>query len=130
MLRSLVDQLRQILTADADDPASAGSSRPRIPTTKTATRSTSGSSTTTCKGDGSPRSRSSRTRLDAERVDAEQLAAWMGAVNDIRLVIGTSLDVSEDPSFEITDDDPDVQAYAIYTYCSWLLEQIVEALNP
>ena len=47
----------------------------------------------------------------------------MGAVNDIRLVIGTKLDVSEDPSFEITDDDPDVQAYAIYTYCSWLLER-------
>ena len=68
--------------------------------------------------------------VDATELDAEQLAAWMGAVNDLRLVLGTKLDVSEDPMFEIPDDDPDVQAYAIYTYCSWLLEQIVEALNP
>ena len=54
----------------------------------------------------------------------------MGAVNDIRLVIGTKLDVSEDPSFDIDEDDPDAQAHAIYTYLGWLLEQIVERAEP
>jgi hypothetical protein len=39
--------------------------------------------------------------LAADRVDEEQLVAWMSAVNDIRLVIGTKLDVSEDASFDI-----------------------------
>ena len=70
------------------------------------------------------------TTLDAERLDEEELGAWMGALNDIRLVIGTKLDVSEDPSFEISDDDPDAPAYAIYAYLGWLLEQVVDALNP
>ncbi len=68
--------------------------------------------------------------LAADRVDEEQLVAWMGAINDIRLVIGTKLDVSEDPSFDVDEDDPDAQAHAIYTYLGWLLEQIVSELNP
>ena len=68
--------------------------------------------------------------VDSERVDQEQLVAWMGAINDTRLVIGTKLDVSEDPSFDIDDDDPSAPAYAIYTYLGWLLEQVVEELNP
>jgi len=68
--------------------------------------------------------------LDAERLDEEQLVAWMGVLNDTRLVIGTKLDVSEDPTFDIADDDPDAPAYAIYAYLGWLLEQIVDVLNP
>ena len=68
--------------------------------------------------------------VDSERIDQEQLVAWMGAINDTRLVIGTKLDVSEDPSFDIDDDDPAAPAYAIYTYLGWLLEQVVEELNP
>lgn len=68
--------------------------------------------------------------LDAERIDEEQLVSWMGALNDTRLVIGTKLDVSEDPTFNVADDDPDAPAYAIYAYLGWLLEQIVEVLNP
>jgi hypothetical protein len=68
--------------------------------------------------------------IDSERVDEEQLVAWMGAINDTRLVIGTKLDVSEDPSFDIADDDPTAPAHAIYTYLGWLLEQLVEELSP
>jgi len=68
--------------------------------------------------------------LGADRLDEEQVVAWMGALNDTRLVIGTKLDVSEDPTFDIADDDPDAPAYAIYAYLGWLLEQIVDALNP
>jgi len=67
--------------------------------------------------------------IDAERVDEEQLLAWMGAINDTRLVIGTKLDVSEDPTFDIADDDPSAPAYAIYMYLGWLLEQAVEELG-
>jgi len=70
------------------------------------------------------------TTVDADRLDEEQLVAWMGAVNDVRLVIGTKLDVSEDPYFDIDEADPDAQAHAIYTYLGWLLEQIVSELNP
>ena len=65
--------------------------------------------------------------LDAERVSEEQLLAWMGAVNDLRLVLGTRLDVSEDMD-EIDPADPDAPTLAVYGYLGWLLEHIVAAL--
>lgn len=65
--------------------------------------------------------------LDAERVSQEQLLAWMGAVNDLRLVLGTRLDVSEDMD-EIDPADPDAPTFAVYGYLGWLLEHIVAAL--
>src|SRR5438093_542532 len=34
--------------------------------------------------------------VDATRHDEEQLLAWLGALNDLRLVLGTRLDVSEE----------------------------------
>ena len=67
--------------------------------------------------------------IDAERVDEEQLTAWMGAINDLRLVLGTRLDVSEDMDIEeLEDDDPLTPAFALYGYLGWLQEQIVAAL--
>src|SRR5947209_5095809 len=34
--------------------------------------------------------------VDASSVSEDDLAAWMGAINDLRLVLGTRLDVSEE----------------------------------
>ncbi len=65
--------------------------------------------------------------LDADVVTEEQLQAWMSAVNDLRLVLGTRLDVSEDLD-EIDPDDPDAPLFAAYSYLGWLLENIVAAL--
>ena len=66
--------------------------------------------------------------IDATRLDEEQLLRWMGSVNDLRLVLGTRLDVSEDLD-EIPLDDPDAPLYGVYGYLGWLLEHIVEALS-
>jgi hypothetical protein len=64
--------------------------------------------------------------VDATHVSEEELQAWMGAVNDLRLVIGTKLDVSEEMDLgDLDDDHPDVELFAIYSYLGWLLEQIV-----
>jgi hypothetical protein len=57
----------------------------------------------------------------------EQLAAWLGAINDLRLVLGTRLDVSEEP-LEVDADDPDAPAYAVYEYLGFLLSEVVDAL--
>lgn len=65
--------------------------------------------------------------VDADVITEEQLLAWMGAVNDLRLVIGTRLDVSEDMD-DIDPDDPDAPLFAAYGYLGWLLENIVAAL--
>lgn len=67
--------------------------------------------------------------IEADRLDAEGLGAWLGALNDLRLFLGTSLDVTEETYEEpLPPDDPNAQAYAIYAYLSWLEEQVVEAL--
>jgi hypothetical protein len=65
--------------------------------------------------------------VSADELDAEQLAAWMGAVNDLRLMLGTYLDVAEDMD-PVDEDDPNAPAYAVYDYLTMLLSQIVDAM--
>jgi hypothetical protein len=67
--------------------------------------------------------------LEASRLDEEQVLAWLGALNDLRLVLGTRLDVTEE-LYEtgIPDDDPRASAYAVYHYLGWLEEQVVVGL--
>ena len=67
--------------------------------------------------------------LDARRLTEDQLVSWLGALNDIRLVLGTKLDVSEETyDREVPDDHPEAAGLALYFYLGWLEEQVVEAL--
>jgi len=43
--------------------------------------------------------------VGASNVDEAQLLAWMGAINDLRLVLGTRLDVSEETAFDADPED-------------------------
>lgn len=63
----------------------------------------------------------------ADELDEHQLTAWLTALNDLRLVLGTRLDVSEDQP-ELDVDDPAAPAMAVYGYLSVLLGDIVDAL--
>jgi Domain of unknown function (DUF2017) len=68
--------------------------------------------------------------LDAKRVSEDELVAWMGGVNDLRLVLGTKLEVTEEMYEQPIDDDtPNAQQLAIYHYLGWLEEQMVVALS-
>jgi len=68
--------------------------------------------------------------LDQKRLDAEQADAWLRALNDLRLVLGTRLDVQEDTFAEqLRQDDPRAPALAVYAYLSWMQEQLIEALS-
>ena len=68
--------------------------------------------------------------IDAEVLQEDQLTAWLGALNDLRLVLGTSIDVTEDMYDQPMDpDDPRAPSFAVYTYLGWLQEQVVEALS-
>ncbi len=58
----------------------------------------------------------------------EEALAWMAAVNDLRLVLGTRLDVGDDLG-PVDPDDPDAPALAAYEYLGFLLHEIVEALT-
>jgi hypothetical protein len=68
---------------------------------------------------------------DAERLTEEQLTAWLKVLNDLRLVIGTSLDVQEDhdPANDVPPDDPRAPLAALYWFLSYLLEAAVQALS-
>ena len=67
--------------------------------------------------------------VDASRLTEEEITAWLGALNDLRLVLGTRLDVTEELYEEgLPEGDPRYPAFALFAYLGWLEEQIVEAL--
>jgi hypothetical protein len=66
----------------------------------------------------------------ATRLDEEQLLAWMRALNDVRLVLGTRLDVTEEGDERPVDRrDPRAPAFAVYDYLTYLQGEIIEALS-
>lgn len=67
--------------------------------------------------------------IDASKLTEEEVTAWLRALNDLRLVLGTRLDVTEETYEEgLPEDDPRSPAFALFAYLGWLEEQIVEAL--
>ena len=68
--------------------------------------------------------------VDNERLDEEEALAWMRAINDTRLLLGTRLDVGEDPDQRrVAPDDPRAPSFALYDYLSMLTQELVEALG-
>ena len=67
---------------------------------------------------------------DAQQLDQEQLLAWMRSLNQLRLVLGTRLDVDEETSGLLPDpQDPDADVRSVFLYLGWLQEQVVDALS-
>ena len=62
-------------------------------------------------------------KLVLDRDDAD---SWLGWLNDIRLVLGTRLDVRED------DDElePEDQLAVVYSWLGWLQESLLSCLDP
>jgi hypothetical protein len=57
----------------------------------------------------------------------DQPGCWMGSINDLRLVLGTRLDVSED-DVDIDPEHPEAAAFAVYHYLGWVLDDIVKVM--
>ncbi len=57
----------------------------------------------------------------------EQMTSLMQAVNGVRLVLGTILDVTEDDDVVAIEDH--VPEYQLYAYLSWLLDSAVLAAS-
>ncbi len=66
---------------------------------------------------------------DERRLDAAQVEAWCGALNDLRLVLGERLGVTEE-LYETGIDPRDSRApqLAVYGWLTWLQGEIVETL--
>lgn len=68
--------------------------------------------------------------LDADEIDGGQLDEWIRAVNAVRLIFGTVLDVDEDTEDEDFDpESPESVRYAVYHYLSALLDAGVSVLS-
>jgi Domain of unknown function (DUF2017) len=72
-----------------------------------------------------------RETLAGETLEVDQAEQWLRALNDMRLVLGTRWDVTEQLDYGKLDlDEPRGRELAVYGYLSWLQEQLVEALQP
>jgi hypothetical protein len=68
--------------------------------------------------------------VGSDRLSEEELSAWLASVNDLRLVLGVRLAVTEESTPAEFNGDPETeQAYALYAYLSYLEEEMVEALS-
>ncbi len=69
--------------------------------------------------------------IDAHLLSEEQLLSWLGVLNDLRLVLGTRLEITEETTEEdFAAGDPLASTFALYGYLTWLVDAIVRALDP
>jgi hypothetical protein len=129
LLRGLLDQLEPLLV-DPDDPSMRRLFPPAYSEEKSDEQYRSLVRDQLVNG----RARSLATMRDtlaAEAIDLEQADEWLRALNDLRLVLGTRLDVSEDVDYGRLDlNDPRGRDLAVYGYLAWLQEQLVDAIQP
>ena len=63
-------------------------------------------------------------------LDRDQVDAWLGTLNDLRLVLGTRLEVTEDTEVDPAADDPHTQALHVYGFLGYLQETLLGAVDP
>lgn len=138
LLRSLPEQMRAVLEEDTDDPARARLF-PRAYLDPTAESEES-------EWQALVHPSLLRERLDAlELITAtlvrasvngdwwqialtpDEVQAWLGVLNDTRLVLGTTLGITEEERV-LDPADPEAGAYAMYQWLTWLQGDLVEAL--
>jgi hypothetical protein len=128
LLTNLVDQLRELLELTTDDP----SVRRLFPTAYHDDPERDQEYQQLVRDELLERRLESLAVVEAtaslDELDEAQLTSWLTALNDLRLVLGTRLDVSEDQD-EVHDDHPDAPAMAVYGYLSGLLAEVVDALG-
>ena len=62
-------------------------------------------------------------------LDESEMLAFVQAVNSVRLVLGTVLDVGEDDDVDPSDELVDAPEYHLYGYLSWVLDSAVRAMS-
>ena len=63
-------------------------------------------------------------------LDDEQVDQWLALLTDIRLAIGTRLDVTvERMASEIDSNDPDAAALAVLHWLGWIQESMLAAIG-
>ena len=136
ILGLLLDQLEQLLTADPDDVGDdpvLGRLFPdghrSDPELAADYRELTESSLRSAKADDLAMVRASLPAEGGEvRLDADQAGAWLRTSNDLRLALGTRLDISEDtePPEEVAGEED--QQLAVYYWLTAVQGSLVDAL--
>ncbi len=72
-----------------------------------------------------------RATANATHLDAEETLAWLRCINDIRLVVGTRLNIQEDTDVEaLFEDELMEQAAVTYLALTELVEMLARAADP
>lgn len=87
------------------------------------------------RGHKAAKASSARRCLDRAEADltADEADAWLIALNDLRLAVGTRAGVAEDDDpgdyVELAEDNPRRQAWLIYDWLTWLQSSLLAALR-
>ena len=65
----------------------------------------------------------------AETLTEDELGAWLGGLESLRLALGTQLDITQESYVSFDPSDPDAPRLALYHWLSWLQEEVVQALS-
>lgn len=63
---------------------------------------------------------------NATAVSALEAQSWLKALNDLRLVLGTRLEISDENDFDFDSDEPGIH---LYNYLTYLQGTLIDALN-
>lgn len=59
-------------------------------------------------------------------VSPQQAQSWLKAVNDLRLVLGTRMEITQESYFDFDSDEPEVN---LYNYLTYLQGTLIDALS-
>jgi hypothetical protein len=62
------------------------------------------------------------------KLTGEQAHGWLSALNDVRLALGTALDVQEEMPEEPPEDDLQREHLGVYQWLTWVQDSLVEAV--
>ncbi len=74
----------------------------------------------------------SLARPDPTRLSEVECLAWLGALNDLRLTLGTRLEITEDSAEEylaLDEDDPRRAMHLVYDWLTYHQDRLVHALQ-
>jgi hypothetical protein len=140
VLRGLPEQLRAVLTEGADDPVNRRLFPPAYLEPEDAERDAEyrrlmqdelvqGKLAKLELVTGTLDRGSSTVRRWTVDLTAEEAAAWLGVLNDLRLALGVRLDITEDFDGQVDDADPRAPGMHLLSYLGWLEEHLLEALS-
>ena len=140
VLRGLPEQLRAVLTEGADDPVHRRLFPPAYLEPEDAERDAEyrrlmhdelvqGKLANLEVVTGTLDRGSSTMRRWTVDLTAEEAAAWLGVLNDLRLTLGVRLDITEDFDGQVDDADPRAPGMHLLSFLGWMEEHLLEALS-